>query len=485
MRSEEEDRRNAFAFGNNTANTSSYDNQGTDRPGEEDQDESQVHQTTWYSLQNQHLDRPDSMEATSFSSRRAAANALPAFSLPPPNAEIPSMDTSPSSIFSSQSLTSSPGAGDGLSPGMSSVNTASSQGSQQQSSNQYHLYANSGPVQPSWETSTGPSFHVNTSSQAQSAHQTPGPSPYGPRSSIYAPQSAMGFSSQRSSQSPATGADGLSAPPYDTVHHSFNASLSNGGGGPGSGGGGGGLAGHHSLSPIQATPHNAFSTPHHSTQPPASSAPAPVDSYAHSRPPSTSAYYAATTTPHQPTFPSYAPHPGHSQPSPTSSAPRGMGSLSGPSMGPPQGYRTAYNPYPNLSHPINGPVMSNIHQPGSQMSVISGLGMSHAYGGHTLMYGHPHAQPQSQPERPFKCEQCTQSFSRNHDLKRHRRIHLAVKPFPCNFCSKSFSRKDALKRHRLVKGCENKAAEAANAEGMATGRNVDGEDDRSSAEREP
>ncbi len=48
-------------------------------------------------------------------------------------------------------------------------------------------------------------------------------------------------------------------------------------------------------------------------------------------------------------------------------------------------------------------------------------------------------------ERPFKCDQCPQAFNRNHDLKRHKRIHLAVKPFPCNFCDKSFSRKDALK----------------------------------------
>jgi hypothetical protein len=48
-------------------------------------------------------------------------------------------------------------------------------------------------------------------------------------------------------------------------------------------------------------------------------------------------------------------------------------------------------------------------------------------------------------DRPFKCDQCPQSFNRNHDLKRHKRIHLAVKPFPCPSCDKSFSRKDALK----------------------------------------
>ncbi|PVH68036.1 hypothetical protein DL98DRAFT_442149, partial [Cadophora sp. DSE1049] len=47
--------------------------------------------------------------------------------------------------------------------------------------------------------------------------------------------------------------------------------------------------------------------------------------------------------------------------------------------------------------------------------------------------------------RQFKCDQCPQSFNRNHDLKRHKRTHLAVKPFPYGHCEKSFSRKDVFK----------------------------------------
>ncbi|CED85267.1 c2h2 finger domain [Phaffia rhodozyma] len=56
-------------------------------------------------------------------------------------------------------------------------------------------------------------------------------------------------------------------------------------------------------------------------------------------------------------------------------------------------------------------------------------------------------------DRPFRCDQCAQSFNRNHDLKRHKQIHLTIKPFPCDKCQKAFSRKDALRRHWLVKGC--------------------------------
>jgi uncharacterized Zn-finger protein len=102
---------------------------------------------------------------------------------------------------------------------------------------------------------------------------------------------------------------------------------------------------------------------------------------------------------------------------------------------------------------------------GNQLTFMSNSagGLAHGYVGHAALNrafmnpSQPHPPPVAQPlrqnDRPFKCNQCPQSFNRNHDLKRHKRIHLAVKPFPCTHCDKSFSRKDALKRHILVKGC--------------------------------
>ncbi|WEW61393.1 transcriptional regulator of sulfur amino acid metabolism [Emydomyces testavorans] len=126
--------------------------------------------------------------------------------------------------------------------------------------------------------------------------------------------------------------------------------------------------------------------------------------------------------------------------------------------------------YPSYSLPaMHGPIMSNIHNPNNQMALIGsmqpnllpGFHSGHAASLHHVYSGHPHPHPHHlhglvpppQNDRPFRCDLCPQSFNRNHDLKRHKRIHLAVKPFPCHHCDKSFSRKDALKRHILVKGC--------------------------------
>ena len=50
-------------------------------------------------------------------------------------------------------------------------------------------------------------------------------------------------------------------------------------------------------------------------------------------------------------------------------------------------------------------------------------------------------------ERPFRCSRCPAAFARNHDLKRHERLH-EDKAWQCTGCAKAFSRRDALTRHR-------------------------------------
>lgn len=124
----------------------------------------------------------------------------------------------------------------------------------------------------------------------------------------------------------------------------------------------------------------------------------------------------------------------------------------------------AQSPYPYGRPPAQytpgpAPVFSNVQNPNGQLALVGvhhgmipGFNSGHAAAMPHFL-GHPQHQQPAANDRPFKCDQCPQSFNRNHDLKRHKRIHLAVKPFPCNHCDKSFSRKDALKRHILVKGC--------------------------------
>lgn len=60
----------------------------------------------------------------------------------------------------------------------------------------------------------------------------------------------------------------------------------------------------------------------------------------------------------------------------------------------------------------------------------------------------------SNEEKTFQCTQCSLSFRRNHDLKRHLKIHLPVRPYVCKLCSKGFNRKDALRRHIMSNACK-------------------------------
>lgn len=203
------------------------------------------------------------------------------------------------------------------------------------------------------------------------------------------------------------------------------------------------------------------------------------------RPNSTPVFYSQSqpSSAHQSTFPPFNSNSSPVQQSPMSAPPQGprMSPINAQSatFSPPAsqsiafGGRSTYAPYSlpaPLSAPahMSGPIMSNIHSPNNPMGLVgmpnhglpgvmvAGYNSGHAAHLQQQMYGNP--QPTPHNERPFKCDQCPQSFNRNHDLKRHKRIHLAVKPFPCGFCEKSFSRKDALKRHILVKGCGKSAS---------------------------
>ncbi|KAK3310276.1 uncharacterized protein B0T15DRAFT_506967 [Chaetomium strumarium] len=207
------------------------------------------------------------------------------------------------------------------------------------------------------------------------------------------------------------------------------------------------------------------------------------------QPPTPTSYYPPNSAAQQQSFPSYASP--VTQPSPTAASPattsgplsRGPTSISG--MAPPVQYSggrahqmpsmTSYASYNSIS----GPVLSNMHHPGAPVAMVGSMqglpGFSHHHGlsphhPHQL-YGHHPGGPPPQSERPFKCNECSQAFNRNHDLKRHQRIHLAIKPFPCDDCDKRFSRKDALKRHRLVKGCG--GISPTDGSGVATSANGD------------
>lgn len=71
--------------------------------------------------------------------------------------------------------------------------------------------------------------------------------------------------------------------------------------------------------------------------------------------------------------------------------------------------------------------------------------------------------------KPFICRDCTLSFRRSSDLRRHQRAHLPVLPHVCHRCGKGFARKDALKRHTDTLTCKRNRERL-----LSTGGDLDG-----------
>ncbi|KAM0722784.1 hypothetical protein Q7P37_002226 [Cladosporium fusiforme] len=356
-------------------------------------------------------------DANSFTSRRPNASALPTFELPPPHlanlqtkfqapAAYPlhSSQPTPTTLASVGNLLTPPGNSslDGLSPG-SGATTASSPG--------------------------GPPIYSG--------------------GNIFSPSLN---SIVRGNHSPST-SESLPPPPYEIPQYSAAMSMSMSAPSLPS------VPSHHHQQQMIGSAMMGGSTPSSAV-----THPSPVTTQdAFARPPPTPVFYGGSQPSHTPQHQTF---PYSNGPSPIVQSPGSAGGLMSRASpvnghGPVPSLHSQASSYQqrNFAYPPLGPVLSNVGNPHGQLALVNNMPHSmpmHYTSGHAAamgIYGHHVAQTNPQTDRPFRCDQCPQSFNRNHDLKRHKRIHLAVKPFPCGHCDKSFSRKDALKRHVLVKGC--------------------------------
>lgn len=403
-------------------------------------------------------------DPSSLAARRAAASNLPSFQLPPPP-ELPPMQryssittsTFPQPISLSAGVLPTPppnAPGEGLSPVSSSANNSNSSAGS-------HLGLT--PYSPTsfWSSiaQSSPQYGFGTGQATQSILAS--------QNSIYPMRPAFtnSLSSMVRNQAPSSG-DGLPLPPppYELSLPSFPSS------GPMSGSGSSANATPSNLSVQQQAVANALAAQQQTPITNSMTHPSPLqlsDLGVRQRGPLTPSYYQAphplSAPAHQTSFPTsgtIASPTNHSQGLSTPSSrlsPTSPSLHQRPLSHPASAASSTQNQRQvNYSLPaMSGPVLSNVHAPGGQLSLAGaypgGLmqsysNMSHGYGAFSQQQQPAQAPPQN--DRPFRCDQCPQSFNRNHDLKRHKRIHLAVKPFPCGHCEKSFSRKDALKVRR-------------------------------------
>ncbi|KAK4948323.1 hypothetical protein LTR10_012857 [Elasticomyces elasticus] len=102
----------------------------------------------------------------------------------------------------------------------------------------------------------------------------------------------------------------------------------------------------------------------------------------------------------------------------------------------------------------------------------SGIGSNELSNDPPIVLDPDRVEPNQASDRKFRCDQCSQSFYRILDLKKHKRVHF-VRDFPCRHCDKSFSSRDARKRHVFVERCGRDASETDSEQGTSSEQEQD------------